>query len=259
MCSTTYSSFLKIDKSRSGKVTFKSAEIKGILRANSTLVVDAASEGPSTEQISRAEVDLCRRFIKKACDSVDYTRFRFDEFFDALVHKSHIHLDDDDTVNMKIIKSCVNALHADGQDENIRELRSYASNFFYLHIWKLVKKLGDFEPERDFFTDIGAKVLDLFYEPERIEAWVSEANLSRLRSILMIPDAVLDALLVFLRNPHVAKGSTQGAPEDPPLPFTYRDLLRATSIVSQCCRRPQDLRSSTNLIRSARREEQLTC
>lgn len=206
---TTYYSLLKIDKSRSGKVAFKSAEIKGILRANSTLVVDATSEGPSTEQISRAEVDLCRRFIKKACDSVDYTRFRFDEFFDALVHKSHIHLDDDDTVNIKIIKSCVNALHADGQDENIRELRSYASNFFYLHIWKLVKKLGDFEPERDFFTDIGAKVLDLFYEPERIEAWVSEANLSRLRSILMIPDAVLDALLVFLRNPHVAKGSIQ--------------------------------------------------
>lgn len=73
-----------------------------------------------------------------------------------------------------------------------------------------MKKLGDFEPERDFFTDIGAKVLDLFYEPERIDAWVFEADLSHLR-LLMVPDFVLDALLVFLKNPHVAKGSTQNA------------------------------------------------
>lgn len=209
---TTYSTLLKIDKSgrfgRYGRVMFKFEDVKEILRTSSATDPDVGSEGSEgsdTKQISRAEVDLCRRFIKNACDSVDYTRFRFDDFFDALVHKSHIRLDDDNTVNVAIIRSCVNALHADGQDENLRDLRSYASTHFYLHIKNLVDKLDDFDPERHFLTDIGGKVLDLFYEPERIDAWLSAADLRVIRMNWLYSNDFSDALVIFLKNTHVAK------------------------------------------------------
>lgn len=207
----TYSSLLKIDES--GRVTFKSDDTKDILRASSAPGPDPdpASGSPSTEQISRAEVDLCRRFIKNACDSVDYTRFKFDEFFDALAHKSHIRLDDNDTVNVKIIRSCVNALCADGQDEGLRELREYASKYFYLHIKNLVEKLDNFDPGRQFFTDTGAKVLDLFYEPERIDTWIDEMTLPQRSVNWLYSNVYVDALFKFLKNPHVAKAYTGDA------------------------------------------------
>jgi hypothetical protein len=172
---TTYSTLLKIDES--GKVSFKSDDIKDILRASSASNPDPASGDPSTEQIGRAEVNLCRRFIKNACGSVDYTRSKFDEFFDTLVHESHIRLDDGDTVNVAIIRLCVDALYADRKDKNMRELRSYAANNFFLHIKNLMEKLDSFDADRHSLTDTGAKVLDLFYEPDRIDAWIYEISL----------------------------------------------------------------------------------
>ncbi|KAG9197466.1 hypothetical protein G6514_001534 [Epicoccum nigrum] len=206
---TTYSTLLKIDES--GRVSFKSDDIKDILRASSASNPDPASGDPSTEQISRAEVDLCRRFIKNACDSFDYTRFKFDEFFDALVHKSHIRLDDGDTVNVAIIRSCVDALYADRKDKNLRELRSYAANNFCLHIKNLMEKLDNFDADRHFLTDTGAKVLDLFYEPDRIDAWIYEISPHQMKTDWLHSNVFFDTLLVFLKNPHVMKGYTRDA------------------------------------------------
>ncbi|KAF2622483.1 hypothetical protein BU25DRAFT_377630 [Macroventuria anomochaeta] len=201
---TTYSALLKIDKE--GGVSFKSDDYKDILSASDAPNPGSALTDLHTEEISRAEVDLCRRFIRNACDAVDYTRFKFDEFFDTMAHKVHIYLGDQDVVSVTIIGTCVDVLCDTQKDENLGELRDYASKWFYEHLKTLVERLDDFEPNRQSLTEIGAKLVDLFYEPDLIDAWFLKTNLTWLKYDWLYQDDFIDPLLKFWKNPHVAKG-----------------------------------------------------
>ena len=93
---TTCSPVLMINKE--GRVGFKDG-LRDILTASDTSDSESPLSQLHNEAISGAEVNLCRQFIKNACEPIDYARFRFDDFFEAMAQKDHIHLDDRNTVN----------------------------------------------------------------------------------------------------------------------------------------------------------------
>lgn len=202
--SNTYSTLLRVNEW--GQVVFKSDDLIKILTEGNTHESDSADRDPQNEEISKAEIDLCRRFIKNACDSVDYTRFKFDTFFDAMAHKAHLHLGDENAVNFAVFSSCVKVLCEDGKDENLVELCQYASMWWYEHLKTLVENLDTFEPKRQSLSDIGIQLVDMLYEPEKIDAWFLKENLFTLKYDWLIRDELLEILQKFLKIPHVAKG-----------------------------------------------------
>jgi hypothetical protein len=205
---TTYSSVLVIDKE--GRVGFKDG-LRDILSASDTSGPESARSQLHAEAISGAEVSLCQRFIKNACDPTDYARFRFDDFFKAMAQKVHIHLDEENAVNVTIISFCIDALFDSRKDENLQELRDYAATSFYSHLKILVEALDDFEPSRKFMTDIGVKLVDLIYDPRMIDTWFSKKNLSWLKYDCLYQEDLIDPLLKFLKNSQVAKGYARDA------------------------------------------------
>ncbi|KAF1358278.1 hypothetical protein EJ07DRAFT_179983 [Lizonia empirigonia] len=200
----TYSALLKTDED--GVVTFNSDELIKLLRENASQDPESDVAGSHTEEITLAEIGLCRRFIKNACDSADYTRFKFDEFFNTMEHKRHLHLGDEHTVNFAVFSSCINVLSETGNDANLEKLRDYASIWFYEHLKTLVEHLESFEPSRQSLSDIGRKLVDLFYDPESIDAWFSRSNLGCLKYDWLFRDEFIEPLTKFWKNPHVAKG-----------------------------------------------------
>ena len=206
---TTYSPLLKIDEY--GGVVFRSDESVKILTTSDAESPDTAPTSLHIEEISRAEIDLCRRFIKNACDAVDYARFRFDEFFDAMAYKANICLDDENVLNLTVLSLCLKVLCAAEKNENLDKLREYASIWFYEHLKTLVENLGSFEPNRKALADIGRMIVDLFYEPELIDAWFSGTSLRVLEYDWLYRDDFIDPLLKFLKNTHVAKGYAKDA------------------------------------------------
>ncbi|KAF3041136.1 hypothetical protein E8E12_008366 [Didymella heteroderae] len=200
----TYSALLKTDED--GVVTFKSDELIRILRENDSKDPESDATGLHNEDISLAEIDLCRRFIKNACDSVDYSRFKFDDFFDNMAHKAHLHLGDESSVNFTVFTSCIDVLSEDANDANLEKLRDYASIWFYEHLKTLVENLESFEPNRQSLSATGRKLIDLFYSPERIDAWFSKGTLGALKYDWLYRDDFFEPLTKFWKNPHVAKG-----------------------------------------------------
>lgn len=122
-----YSILLRI--SEIGVVVFRSDDLIKILKESSAHEVDPADSDSQSEELSRAEIELCRRFIKNACDPVDYARFKFDGFFDAMAHKTHLHLGDENVVNLAVLSCYVKALCESGTDKNLAEL--FASTPLY--------------------------------------------------------------------------------------------------------------------------------
>ncbi|RMZ72447.1 Tetratricopeptide-like helical [Pyrenophora seminiperda CCB06] len=96
----------------------------------------------------------------------------------AMAQKVHIHLDDENIVNVKIISMCVDALFDSRKDVNLQGLRDYAMRWFYSHLKALVEALDDFEPSRKFLTEMGVKLVDLLYDPKMIDTWFAEKNLA---------------------------------------------------------------------------------
>ncbi|RAR11407.1 hypothetical protein DDE83_004553 [Stemphylium lycopersici] len=205
---TTYSPVLSISKE--GRVGFKDG-LRDILSASGTSDSESALTQLHHEAISAAEVNLCRRFIKNACDPTDYARFRFADFFDAMEQKVHIHLDDDNSVNVTIIDLCVRSLFDSRKDENLDELRDYAATWFYWHLKSLVEALDNYEPSRKFMNDTGAQLVDLFYDSCMIDSWFVQKHLWWLKSDFLNQDFFIDPLLKFLKNPQVAKGCARDA------------------------------------------------
>ncbi|KAG9192790.1 hypothetical protein G6011_11524 [Alternaria panax] len=201
---TAYSPVLVIDKE--GRVGFRDG-LKDILSAGDTSGSESTLSRLHAEAISGAEVNLCRRFIQNACHPTDYARFRFDDFFEAMAQKVHIHLDNEDDVNITILELCIDALYDTRKDENLEELRDYASKWFYSHLKDLVEALDkDFEPSKKFLTETGIRLVDLIYDPKLIDTWFFEKNLSWLKYDFLYQEDFIDPLLKFLKNSQVARG-----------------------------------------------------
>jgi hypothetical protein len=204
---STFSALLKTNEQ--GRVSFRSDDLKDILSTGNAQDPVSTSVDPPIENISQAEIDLCRRFIKNACDPVDYARFRFDEFFEGMTHRAHIRLEDENTVNFKILKSCVHVLHHRKQDDNIRELRDYAIKWFYDHLKALVESLDVFAPDRQCMVDIGTKLADLFYQPQLVDEWFLETNITWLKYDWLYRDDYIDPVLDLWKIPYVTKSFTK--------------------------------------------------
>lgn len=200
----TYSALLKTDED--GVVTFKSDELIKILRENEIQDPESDVAVQQIEEITLAEIELCRRFIKNACDSGDYSRFKFDDFFDTMAHRAHLYLGDENSVNFTVFNSCINVLSETEDDKNLEKLRDYASIWFYEHLKTLVENVESFEPNRQALNASGRKIVDLFYDPQRIDVWFSEGHLGVLKYDWLYKDDFLEPLKKFWKNPHVAKG-----------------------------------------------------
>lgn len=231
---TTYSPVLVIDKE--GRVGFKDG-LRDILSASDTSGPESALSQLHAEAISGAEVSLCRRFIKNACDPTDYARFRFDDFFEAMAQKVHIHLDDENAVNVTILDLCIRALFDGRKEGNLEELRDYASKWFYSHLKILVEALDDFEPSRKFLSDIGAKLVDLIYDPKMIDLWFLPKNLTWLKYDFLYQDDFIDPLRKFLKNPQVAKGYARDAEKSSWVKSVVSDTATKYSILERVAAR----------------------
>ncbi|KAI4914274.1 uncharacterized protein J4E92_009688 [Alternaria infectoria] len=204
---TTYSPVLMIDE---GKVGFKGG-VRDILSASASSGVGSAVPQLHSEAITSAEVELCRRFIRNACGAMDYDRFRFDDFFQAMAQKVNIHLEDDNVVNVTIIRLCIDVLFDNRKDANLEAIRDYASLWFYAHLKTLVEALDDFEPERKFMSDIGGKLVDLIYDPKMIDTWFTRNNLIWFKYDWLYSEEFLDPIVALLKNSQVAKGYAKDA------------------------------------------------
>ncbi|KAI4649313.1 hypothetical protein J4E93_003629 [Alternaria ventricosa] len=200
---TTYSPVLMIDEEN--RVRFKDG-LREILSTSASSGAESALFQLRGETISEGEVGLCRRFIKNVCATVDYDRFGFDEFFEAMAKKVHIHLDDENAVNVTIIDMCVNVLLDGRKDKNLEAMREYASMWFYEYVNTLVKVLDEFEPRREFMTSIGSKLIDLLYDSNMIDTWFTNKNLVSMKYDFLYKDEFIDPLVTLLQHSQVAKG-----------------------------------------------------
>ena len=231
---TTYSPVLVIDKE--GRVGLKDG-LKDILSVSDSSGSESATSQLHAEAISGAEVNLCRRFIKNACDPTDYARFRFDDFFQAMEQKVHIHLDSGNDVNVTILEKCVDALFDSRKEDKLEELRDYASKWFYSHLKDLVEALDDFEPSRKFLIDIGVKLVDLIYDPKMIDSWFSEKSLSWLKYDFLYTEDFIDPLLKLLKNSQVAKGYARDADKSTWVKAAMSDTANKYSIFERVAAR----------------------
>ena len=231
---TTYSPILMIENENI--VVFKDG-LKDILSASPSSGTESALSQLHAEAISEAEVSLCRRFIKNACDATDYARFRFDDFFEAMAQKVHIHLGDDNTVNVTIIGLCVDALFDSRKDANLDGLRDYASLWFYAHLKTLVEALDDFEPERTFMTEIGRKLVDLIYEPKMIDTWFTKTNLIYMKWDFLYQDEYIDPIVTLLKNSQVAKGYAKDAKKNEWVKSAISDTASKYSVLERVAAR----------------------
>jgi len=207
---TTYSPVLMIDE---GKVGFKDG-VRDILSASASSGVESTVPQLHPEAITSAEVELCRRFIRNTCGAMDYDRFRFDDFFQAMAQRVNIHLDDDKIVNVTIIRLCIDVLFDNRKDGNLEGIRAYASLWFYAHLKTLVEALDDFEPQRKFMSDIGGELVDLIYDPKMIDTWFTKNNLVWLKYDYLYSEEYLDPIVALLKNSQVAKGYAKDAEKD---------------------------------------------
>ncbi|CAN9082306.1 unnamed protein product [Alternaria sp. RS040] len=231
---TTYSPVLVIDKE--GRVGLKDG-LKDILSVSDSSGSESAISQLHAEAISGAEVNLCRRFIKNVCDPTDYARFRFDDFFQAMEQKVHIHLDSGNDVNVTILEKCVDALFDSRKEDKLEELRDYASKWFYSHLKDLVEALDDFEPSRKFLIDIGVKLVDLIYDPKMIDSWFSEKSLSWLKYDFLYTEDFIDPLLKLLKNSQVAKGYARDADKSKWVKAVMSDTAKKYSIFERVAAR----------------------
>ncbi|KAF2732792.1 hypothetical protein EJ04DRAFT_578101 [Polyplosphaeria fusca] len=204
MVATTFSTLLTLDEDN--RIRLLSDNIKGILQDQRPSGPDFPK--PSTTNLSEAEVELCRRFIKKACDEYDYNRFNFDAFFDALARKpkSLIHAVGKDMQHVRISLTCVTALCERQDDQKLKPLRHFASVWFYSHLQSLVEIPGSFDAHKDAMADIGSKTVSLLYDSHCIDAWFMEPRLQILWREWIYETSYYEPLRKFLRNPHVAQG-----------------------------------------------------
>ncbi|KAH7402204.1 hypothetical protein DE146DRAFT_652708 [Phaeosphaeria sp. MPI-PUGE-AT-0046c] len=193
---TEFAEVLKIDKH--GSVSIKSDDFVKILRE------DGVGEAQST--LTQPEIDLCRRFVQKAFDDVDYTRFRFGEYFAGLANKVPIQLGDTDAVNLEMVKTCVRVLWERKEDAKLEKLKAYAAIWFYEHLKTLTDRLDSFDASRETMKELGGRIMDLFYDPLCIDAWFAEDQLWTLRYDWIGNDDCITSMIEFLKNPHVAKG-----------------------------------------------------
>jgi len=231
---TTYSPVLTIENE--DIVGFKDG-LREVLSASVSSGTESAHSQPHAEAIDKAEVELCRRFIRNACDATDYTRFRFDDFFDAMAQKVHIHLDDDNIVNVIIIGRCMDALFDPREEAKLEDLRGYASLGFYAHLKTLVEALDEYEPERKFLADIGSKLVDLLYEPKMINTWFTVKNLVYMKYDFLYNDEFIDPLVTLLKNSQVAKGYAKNAEKNEWVKSVISDTASKYSILERIAAR----------------------
>jgi hypothetical protein len=231
---TIFSPLLVVDKE--DRVGLKDG-LRDILSSSYTSGSAFAHSQLHAEAISGAEVNLCRRFIRNACDPTDYARFGFDDFFEAMTQKVHIHLDDENAVNVTIISLCVDALFDRRKDGNLEAMRDYASTSFYSHLKILVEALEDFEPGRKFMTDIGVKLVDLIYDPKMIDTWFLEKNLPWLKYDWLYQEDFIDPFLKFLKNSQVAKGYARDAKKSAWVKSVITDTANKYSILERVAAR----------------------
>jgi hypothetical protein len=136
-------------------------------------------------------------------------------------------------VNVKIISLCIDALFDSRKDGNLEELRDYASTSFYSHLKILVEALEDFEPSRKFMTDMGAKLVDLIYDPKMIDMWFREKSLTWLKYDWLYQEDFIDPLLKFLKNSQVAKGYARDAEKSAWVKSAISDTASKYSILER--------------------------
>ncbi|KAI4706158.1 hypothetical protein J4E89_009212 [Alternaria sp. Ai002NY15] len=231
---TTYSPVLMIDEEN--RVRFKDG-LREILSTSDSSGTESALSRLRDEKISEGEVSLCQRFIKNACATMDYDRFGFDNFFEAMAQKVHIHLDDENALCVTIIDLCVDALLDSRKDKNLEVMREYASLWFYEYIKTLVKVLDDFEPERGFMASIGSKLIELLYDPNMIDTWFTKKNLVSMKYDFLYQDEFIDPLVTLLKNSQVAKGYAKDAEKSEWVKSVISDATSKYSVLERIAAR----------------------
>ncbi|PSN73234.1 hypothetical protein BS50DRAFT_514386 [Corynespora cassiicola Philippines] len=203
MVSSSFSAIITMDGY--GGVKLISDELVEILSEKRSTVSAFTTPGSATD-ITDAEIDLCKRFVKNMCGDVHFERFRFESFFNDLAGKQNIHVKQKDALEVTMTRYCMDILCNLEEDEGLDILRVYSRTQFYKHLKGFVEQIEFFEADRRSLADIGYRLVELLCKPELIDAWFAESALPVLRSDWTVEDEYLDSLLRFLKNPHAAQG-----------------------------------------------------
>jgi len=214
LVATTFSNLLAIEGD--DRIKLRSDQMRPILSAKEHNVSRVGIGNLSTVDLTENEIELCRRFVRNACGSYDFERFRFEHFFNHLAGKqnTHVHVEEENALDVRITLSCLKALCEKKEDSNLDKLCSYASIWFYEHLKSFTDNFDYFEPNRQSLIEIGKKVIRILYEPEDIDSWFMESHLQLLKADWVVNDTFVDPLLKLLKNPHVASGYREDTKKD---------------------------------------------
>lgn len=200
-----YSRLLMIDEDED--VKFKSDDYYSILSVEERNKKRKKTKGPgnaSSREITQPEIDMCKRIVQNACGKHDFNRFNFEKFFQTLKEKPKTDFYVDATsAQASMLTSCLNALHE--EEVVLKDLQEYASIWFYEHLKILVVNRDPTLMDRDGMDKVGVQLVNLFYDYELIERWVTEDNLYSLKADLLLTDEYIDPLLSFLETSYAAK------------------------------------------------------
>ncbi|KAF2009622.1 hypothetical protein BU24DRAFT_455567 [Aaosphaeria arxii CBS 175.79] len=216
LVATTFSGLLTFNNN--DMVKLKSKQLLQVLAENGQRLVQTNALGlPANnlgqEHLHHSEIELCRRFIRNACGQVDYDRFNFEAFFDALAgkQKAYVHVVDSDNLNVTIARSCLKVLCVTPEDKNLKALREHSALWFYEYLNDFVQRLDYFEPDKGTLREIGEYLAGVLYDEESIAAWFDnqDDDLSYFQSDWIKKEDFLDATVKFLRSPHARQGYAQ--------------------------------------------------
>lgn len=210
LVATTFSGFLTVDD-ETLNVKLKSEQFRQILREETQSHPNLAHTGVVVSELSQPEINLCSDIIKNVCGDRLFDRFRFDEYFGSLAGKQRftVRLDDDDSLNVAITRSLLQALCESTDRSHLEPLRKHASIWFYEYLKVFVERLDYFEPNRESLSQIGTSLSRVLHDPDSAglcEIWLSDGTLTTVRTDLVDQNGFLEPMQKLLRNPHVAKG-----------------------------------------------------
>jgi X-X-X-Leu-X-X-Gly heptad repeat protein len=208
--SRIYSRLLIIDED--GDVNLKSDEYYRILslqeknKKSKTKRKNAkGSNYSSGRELTRPEIEMCRRIVENAFHKHDYRRFNFDKFFQTLEEKPKTDfVIDADAAQASIFLSCIDAFQKPAESV-LKGLREYASLYFYEHLKILVKNAESVPIEEYDMPRISLKLVNLFYEPEIIDSWFKDENIPTLKAEWVLSDEFIDLIFSFLHTVYSAK------------------------------------------------------
>ncbi|KAF3000725.1 hypothetical protein E8E13_003498 [Curvularia kusanoi] len=210
LISRIYSRLLTLDED--GDVSLKSDECYRILsfqeqnkKPKTKKRILKGSSNALGRELTRLEIEMCKRTVENALHKYDYERFNFEKFFQTLEEKPKTDfVIDTDAAQASILLSCLDSIQKPAESV-LNGLRGYASLYFCEHLKALMDNsesapIGEYD-----MPGISLKLVNLFYDPEVIDSWLTDDNIPTLKADWILSDEYVDLVFSFLHTVYSAR------------------------------------------------------